>query len=134
MVAYMKDIGRTMWLITMVVCFTSMVMFIKVNGRMTKRKVTDIIWDMMVQFSVATGKMMLSRDEALNVGQMEINLKVITREVESKDLAPFTGQMAITTRATLKIITSLVKESTFGVMVVRTKECGKIIRCMVMAF
>ena len=133
MVAYMKDIGRIMWLITMVVCFTSMVMFIKVNGRMTKRKVTDIIWDMKVQFSVATGKMMLSRDEALNVGQMEINLKVITREVESKDLVPSTGQMAIITKATLKIITSLVKESTFGVTVVRTKECGKIIRCMVMA-
>ena len=70
---------------------------LKVSGRTTRQMARGLIRISMVRSTKVTGKMICKMDLELKPGQMDPNMKEITRVERNTDMVPMSGWMAANT-------------------------------------
>jgi len=129
MVLFMKVTGKMIKLTEEDASFTQMEMFITVSGRMTRLMVTDATITLMVLSMRENGLKISNMVMERRSGQIMLAMKVNTKTAKSTAKDSFCGQMDRRIQVTFLRIIFTVKEFTRGRTVDGTADNGATIRC-----
>lgn len=102
---YMKDTGKTVKQMAMVVSFMRMATFTLATGKMTKPMVSVFTPTKTVPDTKVNGKKISNTEKVLRPGLIRLPIRVIMSRVKSMDLESLLGQTAVLTKAHSRTIT-----------------------------